>query len=955
MKNPIRYPGRALLAVSILLLSLAPLRVAAKVVTPEEYTEQVRAHFAAEEWEEGKALLDEALEKYPLASYLQYLAGRYWFHEEDYDKSRYHLLKAVDINYDNVDAKKLLVDVEDITQNYSSAICFVNELLEVQPYWRGLWRRKIDLYRKQGNNVEADRLLKRINQIYPQDTVLHKDLVYSMELNYQRQKRGGERKQAIAILEELLKTVPDNEQYYLDIINLHLQEGDQEQALAWTSRGLAALPGSITLVYKKVGILSEMGRHPEAMAFMRDRMRRGGDMRPELRRLYNTLTLDAARAERQRDPYVLYGMAFESGDHSREVLDYLLNTALMRGYDDDALLYLRETKRYYGEEKSVLYKEYLVYRNRGDDQRAFNLLMKLNERWPGDEEVIDALCREQLLRAGRLMEQELYGEAMACAQFVTRQRADDETLRAGWEKVFACRVLMKRYEEALGTLDTLARRFPDTGNLIGKRALVLDKMGRSSEAMHLYLGAIDHADPRMRDFYVAGYADIAIPYIKQCLEAGATAHAFAEADQLLRIDPDNDLALRYAINSAGQLGRSEVFREYTDRGLARYPREPFYLAKKAASLDADGEYRASIDLLRPVLWDYPGNRELSGALAQSSEYEALALTRRGRPDEALAVLDTALYYDARNKSLLYAKGLAYEKKKEYGLAYYYQKYYEPAPAEIYGFNRHLMGLRYGMLRNQIGMEYLQSRYGDDYAIQSVAALEYTRRQPKNDYTGRIHYAGRNGERDEDINAQATSIEGGGVGVQLQGEWVHRFPRDWQTMANLAWADRYFPTWMANASVTKFFRRDWEAEVRGGYRRLDGRNLWSVGPGVAKSIGPVWINGKCDFFVIDSKFYYNAMGQVRYYPVDDGRSYIVGMAGVGSAPELSVLDRALPGSFDHANTMVGMGGQYMFTPHVTIGLLGTWYTYYTEKRMGYDTILTRYRNMYNIYVQLYISF
>lgn len=97
----------------------------------------MRAHFAAEEWEEGKRLLDEALEKYPLASYLQYLAGRYWFHEEDYDKSRYHLLKAVDINYDNVDAKQLLVDVEDITQNYSSAICFVNELLEVQPYWRG--------------------------------------------------------------------------------------------------------------------------------------------------------------------------------------------------------------------------------------------------------------------------------------------------------------------------------------------------------------------------------------------------------------------------------------------------------------------------------------------------------------------------------------------------------------------------------------------------------------------------------------------------------------------------------------------------------------------------------------------------------------------------------------------------------------------------------------------------
>ena len=953
MKNPIRILARLLFTAVLLFSVLAPLHVSARDMTPEEYAEKVQGYFAEEQWEEGKRLLDEGVEKYSFASNLQFLLGKYWFNAKDYDKSRYYLLKAVDINYDNVEAKQLLVDVEDITQNYSSAICFVNELLEVNPYWRGLWRRKIDLYRKQGNHVEADRLLKRINQIYPQDTVLHKDMVYSMELNYQRQKRAGDRKTAILTLEELLKSVPDNEQYYLDIINLHLQEGEQEQALAWTSRGLAALPGSVTLVYKKVGILSEMNRHPEALAFMRDRMR--GRTTPELQRLYNTLVLDAARAERQRDPYVLYGTAFERGDHSREVLDYLLNTSMMRGYNDDALFYLRETKRYYGDDKSVLYKEYLIYRNMGEERQAFNRLMQLCERYPGDEELTDALCRMQLQRADRLMEQELFTEALPAAMFVTRQPTDAETLRAAWEKVFSCRIRMKRYADAMATLDTLAPRFPDTENLIGYRALVLDRMGRTSEAMYLYLGAIERADPQMRDFYVAGYADIAIPYIKQCLEEGAMAHAFAEADQLLTLDPSNDQALRYAINAASQMGRDDVFREYTDRGLARHPREPFYLAKKAASLDAEGQYEASIELVRPVLWDYPGNRQLTGALSQSSEYRALDLTRRGRADEALAVLDTALYYDAKNKSLLYAKGLAYEKKKEYGLAYFYQQNYEPSAAEFYSFNRHLKGLRYGMLQNEIGLEYLQSRYGDDYAIQSVATLQYTRKQPKNTYTGRVNYAGRNGEREEDINANATSFDGGGVGVQLQGEWIHKFPRDWQTMVNFAWADQYFPRWMGNASVTKFFRRDWEAEARVGYRRLEGRNLWSAGPGVAKFIGPVWLNGKCDFFVIDSKFYYNAMAQVRYYPVDDGRSYVVGMAGIGSAPELSVLDRALPGAFDHANTMVGMGGQYMFAPNITMGLLGTWYTYYTEKRMGYDAVQTRYRNMYNIYVQLYISF
>lgn len=55
---------------------------------------------------------------------------------------------------------------------------------------RGLWRRKIELYRKQNNDVEADRLLKRINQIYPNDTILRKDYIYSMEVGYQQMKKA---------------------------------------------------------------------------------------------------------------------------------------------------------------------------------------------------------------------------------------------------------------------------------------------------------------------------------------------------------------------------------------------------------------------------------------------------------------------------------------------------------------------------------------------------------------------------------------------------------------------------------------------------------------------------------------------------------------------------------------------------------------------------------------------
>ena len=62
--------------------------------------------------------------------------------KRDYDKARYYLVRAVRENPENVTAKQMLVNVEEESGNYSSAICYVNELLEINPYWQGLWRQK---------------------------------------------------------------------------------------------------------------------------------------------------------------------------------------------------------------------------------------------------------------------------------------------------------------------------------------------------------------------------------------------------------------------------------------------------------------------------------------------------------------------------------------------------------------------------------------------------------------------------------------------------------------------------------------------------------------------------------------------------------------------------------------------------------------------------------------------
>ena len=105
---------------------------------PGEYEDQVTALFSQHRWAKGKELLDEGLELYPDQPNLQYLCGRYWWNAKNYNKARYHLVKACTLRYNHIEAKTLLVNVEEITGNYSSAICYVNELLEVNPYWKGL-------------------------------------------------------------------------------------------------------------------------------------------------------------------------------------------------------------------------------------------------------------------------------------------------------------------------------------------------------------------------------------------------------------------------------------------------------------------------------------------------------------------------------------------------------------------------------------------------------------------------------------------------------------------------------------------------------------------------------------------------------------------------------------------------------------------------------------------------
>ena len=951
---------------------------------PDYYDTTVRAAFKRGNWEGGKRLLDEGLKHYPTVSVLNELAGRYYYHKQAYDDARYYLVKALRDDNSNVEAKQLIVNVEEEPRNYSSAICYVNELLEIHPYWKGLWRRKITLYRKMKNDVEADRLLQRLCQIYPNDAQLKKDLNYRLEQRAAAERKAGDKTAAIESTRQLVSSNPKNEEYYLSLCNLLLQEGRRSEAIDVADRGVSNLPGSNRLIMKKAGILAEDSRYGEAVSFVERCMKQNHSA--QLSSFFGELQADAARSAAKSDPYTLYGKVYER-TKSQESLDYLLNTAISRGYYDDALTYIAAERKRKGDTEDLLYKSYIVNRRMGNTQTASNMLNRLYLRNPNNKEVADELARERLTRAMEIMNNGGYGEALPMLEFVTKNATDSEVRESAYSRIVTCNMQLKRYADAEKALNEYEKLYPNATNAVLKHADILNRSGKTEAALALLAKKYSNEqDALTQAQYVNAYEEIAVPYIKKLMNLGAVSKAYQQSLQLMEIYPRSEDALRYAINASAQLKRWNEHSRLVALGRERYPEENFYVAKQAALYTTGHKYSDAQDLLLPRVTEYIGDTLLVRANSTNSSDWAMALLDRHQTNDAMEVINTALKYDSDNRLLLYTKGLIFEAKHQYDSAYVYQKYYKPGYGEEASFLRHLDGLQAKNFRNGINFEYLQGRYGEQDVLTAVASLEYTHKIDETDSYGiRFNYAGREGAA---AGTASDEQQPGGTGIQLVGEWTHKFDDLWSGTASVGLANKYFPQIMASARLTRNFEHDWEGEIHASVRRIDSYDktfrweytdsetsawvfdqwdhkhnlLLNLGAGATKTIDQWWLNGRLDLFNMKSKMYANLMVQSKYFVLNDGKSCIQAMASIGSSPEASMIDYAMPGTFSRLNTQVGLGGQYRIHRNVTLGVLGTWLTYYNQvnTRTGtyenpIDGVNTTYKNLFNIDAQVLINF
>ncbi|MGL4851047.1 MAG: tetratricopeptide repeat protein [Phocaeicola sp.] len=958
-----------------------------KFNTPVYFESNVRSLFKSEKWEEGKALLDSGLKLYPYLTSLNELAGRYYYYHKQYDIARYHLILSLRDDNSNVLAKQLIINVEEDTGNYSSAICYVNELLEITPYAKGLWRRKIELYRKLNNHVKADALLRRMLLVYPDDSDLVNDLNYRLDLSYREEQKAGHLRESTELLEELIGKVPANEEYYLSLINLYLKQGDPFSALRIASMGEETIPYSEEIIVKKASILAESQNYGRAVDYLKNRNNTVKSAR--LGALYSNMLLEEAREERDNDPYILYGKIYERTS-SQESLDYLINTSVLRGYNEEALYYITIARRGGQYSPSLLFKEFQVNKRIGNIGRATQLLELLQEIQPNNPDIVYELSAIRLKEASDYMLEGNPRDAIRSLNYVVTHSIDPEMRVSAFNKLYSCYIERKDYSNALYILDELASENPSTP-LLEKRAYVYCQQGNTDDGLKMLGDSLAITpDSNYKERLVSTYEEIAIPYIKSLIEEGALYDAYDASKNLLTVKPSSLEGLQYAVNVSSALNKTDEFEEHVGSALDKYPTNAFFMVKQSTIYNANSESHRAVELLTPTVNRLRGNQMVVGAFSESSERMAYSLLKENQVDEALDVTNEALKFDKENKSLLYAKGMIYEKMHQYDSAYHYQKVYVPGLIELPSFKCHLNGLLAKGLKNEIGLDYLQARYGDADIITSIAMAYYTRKGKRNIYTGRLFFAGRDGY--DSVNKETPTP--GGTSLQFQAEWTHIFNKKWEIMMSGAVGGRYFPSTILQGKLQRNFRNDFSLDIHGAFRNISmyqkqfqwndnllnedtnelgfwefvdwdrkKYNYLNIGIGAFKNSGLFSLSGKLDGYYFGKEYYFSTNLQAKYYFLNDTHSYLQAFATVGTAPESNVIDYAMPSSFEKTSTTVGLGGNILVSPHLALGLTGFWNTFYDKKikyRSGTqnsytDIYETTYKNLFNVELHAIIYF
>jgi len=929
-------------------------QISKKYKSPKEFFKEAKQADAKGDFRKSADISIQGLKQHPYYIDLKQQLGKSYLNLKKMDSARYYLKIVADQEPNNVAVRHYLVNLEFTTKRYSSAICYVNELLEKTPYWKSLWFKKILIYKEMGNHQEVIRATKRLRQIFPNDTLVqkyYKNIMLNVDTKNIKKKDFEEERNTYL---DILKAAP-NKKTFLSLIKLEINEGKHLEALEYIEKALLYFPKDIALIKKKVSLLTDSFRYDAALSYLK--LNKKVLPKNYYRRTERYLTLLAARYYENTDPYILHQKSYNL-NRNFESFNFLLNKSFERGYYEETLNLIRDGLKRNANSKKLLVKQMMVYKAQKDTPKFIKLVKELFKGFPNDYDIRQEYAQILNTEAKSFLKDKQYQLAIYKYNDLLSFKEFESIAKNGLFSVYA---LQNKFPLALDQINLLIKDNPDKPIFQVKKAELLknhkDFEGAIKIAENLY-----KKYPKT-DKFKQQYLSYLEEYISvlNTLEDYPKASLFIET--YLANDKNNLQIYLYGINNAFAQEDYPKMLAITEKGLTVFPDNINLKLKEITANSLLEKYPTVEKLVSDLSLKFPSNTKVKNVLIDE-KFKMAVLLEKTDPQKAItyyqSILEKNPKHIATYKRLVnlyikekkltqamlitdkalkklknekpffyYKKGLIYELQGDFKNAYYYQK--KSQKKKEVDLTEHLNYLFYSKLKNTVGVDYLSTTLNENNIKSAIGTVFYLRSTEKNNYGAFFSYAPR-----------VT-----GVGLQFHAQWSHKFSKTIYTQFDGFLGKKFFPNFKIKGSIFKYFKKDWEGEFGLGYTKYqNGTNVLNTQFGVSKIINDFWLNAKINLLFGDNKTYNNILAQGRYTTNERGDVFFV-MGAMGNVAQDDTFSYQIDSFTTYTNSVIGAGYKWKIKSKYSFSIVGNLYNFKVSN--------TDYIEQYHLYFSVQTKF
>jgi len=901
----------------------------------------------------------KALEISPHNYDIHLLLGRAYSLSGKVDSARIELNKVIEKNPRYRDAYIYLVNMEAVACNYVQALEYADQGLKYFPNDRDLLLKKLDVYNKEGDWIESNKLAEYLFDRYSSDPFIRSVyLEYKLTLARQYAHRGFI-EIAKRAYESVLEQDPLNKEALAAVYNLDVRAGNYSSSLAFVNRAIQSNPNSREFLMKKVSILDAEAKYVDAIEVI-EKLLKLYPNDPEIRKLNTYMRMQAGHYYMNTDPYLQFQAVLDKEPGNRDALNYVINIASSRGLNDEALSWCNFGLKKYPGDREITNKKLGILSSMKNYGAAANIAEAQYKSSPSADNKANFVELRTLAGRSFIADQDYDSAIVALKSVLFYDHGNQQAANY----LTTAYTQQKRYDEAIRVIDDQLTYYPGDEGLLYKKAGILESYQHYAEAAQISKDLLQKY-PDKRHYLLS--------FVEQSLAAGRQSLAYDDYSsttvilkEVLEKQPDNLDALNYLINIETAFKQYDTAIVYADQALHYYPDSKDLLFKKASVYADAHRYRDAYAISSVLHNEYPYNIRFRDAYVDQLLGSGKMYMADNQPDSAVNEYYRALEVSPGDTtSLYYAINILNDQKKydtalvliNKGRAMYPDKpYFLLKRAVVYEntqkwedawlaadtltkianldpkYMDYANFLYSRRLKNEWSASFLRSYITDSAnattvpTINNLASIGYKRNIKRGSIGGVVTYAGRNTT----------------TGFMFEANAYYNHTPKWFSNGYISYSpsDSVFPRFRLGYSINHTFKHDWGGEL--GIRYLNTYNSSTISPtaSVTKEIREFYLNLRGYYIIANTKDsdqvkkeanvsktnnYYSVVLTTRCYLSTISRTeYFSAIMGYGTAPDDNSRNYALRQYLQYPTISVAAGYSKQFKYRTTATLFASWY-------------------------------